>query len=231
MSAAVVVFMKAPDPGRCKTRLCPPLSAVQAAGLYRAFCADVMEVARTVGPPVWIAYDGSEGFPTPAWAAEDAPFFRQAGCGLGDRLVHAFDRIFAMGFSRAVVVGSDSPAMPRERLAEAFELLRTREAVFGPAEDGGYYLVGLAGPLPALFRGIPWSTDAVMAATEAAAAREGLTTALLPRHRDVDTPEDLLDLAERLGRGPKELAPATRSALAGLDGRWTQREARLDEAR
>jgi rSAM/selenodomain-associated transferase 1 len=163
--------------------------------------------------------------------AADAPFFRQTGPDLGARLIHAFDEVFAMGFSRAVAIGSDSPALPRERLAEAFEFLETREAVFGPAVDGGYYLVGLAGPRPALFRGIPWSTYAVMAATEQAAAREGLASALLPRHRDVDTPEDLLDLAEHLGRGPQELAPATRSALADLDGVWKQREARLREAR
>ncbi len=222
MSAAVVVFMTAPEPGRCKTRLCPPLSPVQAAALYRAFCADVMDVARSEDLPVWIAYDGTEAFPTPAWAAADAPFFRQAGPDLGARLIHAFDEVFAMGFSRAVPIGSDSPALPRERLAEAFEFLETKEAVFGPAVDGGYYLVGLSGPRPALFRGIPWSTDAVMAATEAAVAREAVAAALLRRHRDVDTPEDLRDLAEHLARGPHVLAPATRSALADLDEAWKQ---------
>jgi len=119
--------------------------------------------------------------------------------------------------SRAVVIGSDSPAMPRERLGDAFEILRTWEAVFGPAEDGGYYLVGLAGSRPGLFHGIPWSTDAVMAATEAAAALEGVTAALLPRHRDVDSPAAMtahLDLCRRVMFGPSELSRREREAIA-----------------
>jgi rSAM/selenodomain-associated transferase 1 len=215
MKRALVVFMKAPEPGRCKTRLCPPLSAVQAAGLYRAFCRDVLETARGAGADLWIAYEPSPAFPTPGWAAGDR-FFVQRGETLGHRLIHAFDALFGQGYGRVAAIGTDAPALPPERLTEAFGALEMMESVFGPALDGGYYLVGLSARRPDLFRGIPWSTDRVMEATRAALARDGVTAAFLPREADVDTAEDLWRLARELDGSPATRARATRAALAAL---------------
>jgi rSAM/selenodomain-associated transferase 1 len=223
MRPAVIVFMKAPEAGRCKTRLCPPLSPAQAADLYRAFCADVMSVALAAGTEVVVVYEGSEAFPTPAWAAPALPFLRQAGADLGQRLVHAFDAVSRVGFAPIVAIGTDLPTLPPARIAEAVALLAKTDAVLGPAADGGYYLVGLAAPRPALFRGIPWSTNSVLSATLAAARADGVEVALLPEHRDVDTPDDLRHLAACLERGPRELAPATREALASLGLPWDER--------
>lgn len=216
MSSAVVVFVRAPEPGRCKTRLCPPLVPAQAAALYRAFCGDVLANAQRTRLPVWIAYDASDDFPAPDWVSPRLPFFHQEGADLGERLIHAFETLFLRGCRRVVAIGSDSPTLPRERLTAAFELLADYAAVFGPAEDGGYYLAGLSRPCPGLFWGIPWSTSRVLEATLAAAARDGIPAALLTQHGDVDTPDDLLRLADELARSPLDRAPATRAALAGI---------------
>lgn len=140
MGSAVVVFVRAPEPGRCKTRLCPPLAPGQAAALYRAFCCDVLANAQRTRLPVWIAYDASDDFPAPDWVSPRLPFFHQEGADLGERLIHAFETLSLRGCRRVVAIGSDSPTLPRERLTAAFELLADYAAVFGPAEDGGYYL-------------------------------------------------------------------------------------------
>ncbi|MBI4397218.1 MAG: TIGR04282 family arsenosugar biosynthesis glycosyltransferase [Elusimicrobia bacterium] len=209
---ALVIFMKAPVPGGCKTRLCPPLSPEEAAALYRAFCQDVLAGARRSGAEVWIAYQSAPDFPTPAWAAPNVPFFLQQGDSLGDRLIHSFGFLFDKGYRRVVTIGTDAPSLPSMRLVEAFAALRKKETVIGPSEDGGYYLVGLRRPAPGLFQDIPWSTPGVMPATLRALARLGMEAAFLPAHRDVDTENDLESLRAELRLFP-ELCPATRTRL------------------
>jgi uncharacterized protein len=197
---AVVLFVKAPVPGRCKTRLVPPLSPEDAAALYRAFSRDTFASLRALHRPLWIAYEPHATHPTPAWLARGIPFFKQRGANLGDKLVHAFRTLFARGFRRVTVLGTDSPTLPARRVAGAFGRLRRHEAVIGPARDGGYYLIALSRPRPALFRGIPWSTDRVTAETRKILARDKISAAFLPAHYDVDSPADLQRLARDLRR-------------------------------
>jgi uncharacterized protein len=215
MKDALAVFIKAPVPGLCKTRLSPPLSAEQAAALYRAFCADVLAAAAKTRAEAWIAYQPHETFPTPAWAGPQ-PYFLQRGVLLGEKLSGAFETLSAKGYHRVVVIGSDAPSLPAARLQEAFRALEARDAVFGPADDGGYYLVGLRRPRPALFEGISWSTDRVMTETRRALEREGLSAAFLPAHYDADTVADL----RRLRREPglEHACPETAERLRELAG-------------
>jgi rSAM/selenodomain-associated transferase 1 len=116
----------------------------------------------------------------------------QRGDDLGARIQAAAEDA---GAGATVVIGSDAPTMPASRLLDAFAALEGSDAVFGPAEDGGYYLVGLRGPQPALFAKIPWSTPEVMAETRRAAKEAGIAIAELAPWYDVDRPEDLVRAA------------------------------------
>jgi rSAM/selenodomain-associated transferase 1 len=116
----------------------------------------------------------------------------QKGDDLGTRMHASFVSLFTDGFKRVVVIGTDVPSLPLTHYREAFDLLATHDLVLGPAQDGGYYLIGLTRPVGELFDDIPWSTNHVLATTRERAAGRGLTTALLPAWRDVDTLEDLL---------------------------------------
>ena len=211
------VFMKAPVPGKCKTRLCPPLTDSEAASLYEAFCQDVLAIARKTAKEVRIIYDPSPDFPTPHWTTMNHRFFLQNGNDLGERLQNAFNSFFSAGYSRVIMIGSDAPTLSPDILTEAFELLNQNEAVIGPATDGGYYLVGLSKLNHKLFEDIPWSTDQVMAVTQQRLDQSKIKAGYLPIQSDVDTKDDLARLIDELKRGPTTLAPATRLAVSKLN--------------
>jgi rSAM/selenodomain-associated transferase 1 len=177
-----------------KTRLAAEIGARPAAALYRRMACNI--VARCVRPAsyrtvVWYA-------PTHGGAAVRqwlgglgvADFLPQAVGDLGLRLSAAFLRHFRDGARRVAIVGSDCPAVDAGLVEEAFAALMEHDLVLGPAHDGGYYLIGLDAPHVALFRDIPWSTEAVLDRTIANARRLGLDYLLLPRHRDVDAAAD-----------------------------------------
>lgn len=218
---ALAVFMKAPVAGRCKTRLTPPLTPPQAATLYRAFCADVLAGVAPVKTDVWIAYETHEAYPTPGWVSGEIPFFPQRGASLGERLVHAFETLFAKGYDHVVALGTDAPSLPPARVKTAFELLRDSDAVFGPAEDGGYYLVGLRRLHRILFERVPWSTDKVLSETRRILQREKISAAFLPEHYDVDSVRELKRLATE--NDLAALCPRTAAVLAEIQPVLTER--------
>ncbi len=117
-----------------------------------------------------------------------------------------------------VIIGSDSPDLPTDYVWEAFARLDGgADVVLGPAEDGGYYLIGLCAPQPRLLREVPMSTPTVLADTLALARELGLRVELLPPWYDVDTSAELRWLAEGLRDAPPEVAPCTRAFLASLN--------------
>jgi len=190
---SLAVFARAPVVGRVKTRLAREIGAREAAALYQRLGRRV--VAASVGP----------GYRTIVWFTPStartavrvwleglgvSDFRAQTDGGLGTRLVHAFGRLFGEGDGAVVVIGTDCPGVDRRRVAAAFAALRSYDVVLGPARDGGYYLVGLRAPEPALFRAIPWSTHDVTRATRARAGALGLSCRLLAPLRDVDTAGD-----------------------------------------
>lgn len=213
---AVLVFVKAPVPGRVKTRLSPPFSPEQAAALYRAFAADSLAAAgAAMGARAVVAYERHEDWPEPSWLGEPVPeWFPQEGADLGRRLAAATGKAFVDGAERVVVVGSDAPHLPPAFIEEAFARLAAAPVVLGPARDGGYYLVGLREPAPSLFDDIPWSTEKVLEATLARAAELHWPVHLLDPLEDVD---DAGSLARMLAavKGTA-LAPRTQAALAQL---------------
>jgi len=194
-SDALSIMLKAPRPGTVKTRLCPPLTHVQAAGLYECFIKDVFSGAKALD-----SVDLFAAF-TPPDSEEEVRavippvtgLFAQEGESLGARISGVFARLFSEGYKRVVVIGSDSPDLPFEYMEDSFRLLCYREntVVLGPALDGGYYLIGLNTQANELFENIRWSTESVLEDTLKKARMAYLNIELLPKWHDVDCAKDL----------------------------------------
>jgi rSAM/selenodomain-associated transferase 1 len=210
----VVVMAKHPVPGRVKTRLAATLGAEAAAALARAFVLDL--AARLAALPyrvTWAYWPAEADFAALVPGARCRP---QRGTDLGTRMADAVAYAFAEGTAPVLVLGTDAPHLSAELLAEAAAALVEDDVVLGPADDGGYYLIGLRAPAPVLFTGVEWGTARVLAETLARAREAGLRVHLLPPDFDVDLPADLIRLRERLDRGDVEL-PHTASLLSTLD--------------
>jgi len=210
----LLVFAKAPRPGAAKTRLIPAIGEEAAAELYRRLAEEVVRQTeprpgdyRRLGffAPADARSEMEAWFPREEWLAQE-------GGDLGARMTAAFDLAFRRGARRVAIVGTDAPAVTRGTVLEALAGLQDHDLVLGPAADGGYYLMALRRPCPELFRGVAWSTPAVLASTVERAEALGLAVRLLAPLRDIDTLDDiraewgslrlLLDpsLRERLGR-------------------------------
>jgi rSAM/selenodomain-associated transferase 1 len=222
---AIAVMAKAPRPGKCKTRLMPRLSAEQAAGLSAAFLRDITGniVAAACAERIdgFIAYapagseilfDGHFAAGTRLILADGAPPTPDNVIGFGRCLLHAISTLLTAGYGAAVVLNSDSPTLPTGYLTRTAALLASPgdRAVLGPAEDGGYYLLGLKKSHAHMFADIAWSSEHVAAQTRARARDIGLELVELPPWYDVDDTTALDRLIAELGQGEAGInAPAT----------------------
>jgi len=201
----LIVFAKAPEPGKVKTRLIPALGAAGAADLHRHL------VRHAIG----VAAEAALG-PVELWCAPDAqhPFFaechRDFGVGLrsqgkgdlGERMLRAFQETLAHS-PRAILVGSDIPALQAGHLRHADKALREGyDCVLGPAQDGGYVLIGLVRPDPGLFHRMRWGGPDVLAETRRRIARLQRRCRELPLLWDVDRPQDLKRIPKNVWPGP-----------------------------
>lgn len=206
---AVALFAKAPIPGSVKTRLSPPLSEDEAAEVAAACLYDTMaRVSRHWGVALTLFLEGDPGETLAEFAAHlKVSIVPQSEGTLGARLRAALGSLLDAGHPSAIAIGSDSPTLPVARIAAAAAALRVHDAVLGPAEDGGYYLIGVSRPAWEILEEIPWSTAEVARATRERAAAAKISLAELEAWYDVDD-------AETLRRALAESDP--RSAL----GRW-----------
>lgn len=216
--AVLVVFAKAPRPGLVKTRMSPPLSSQDAAELYGHLLDDVLaasrDFGRALGVELVVAVHPPEGLSEIAQRAPQA--FRvvaQRGRDLGARMTWAVAEQAAAGASLILLRGSDSPALSGDTVASALEQLDESDLVVSPDLDGGYNLVGLRAPIAGLFDH-PMSTTSALQDTLANADVLGLRTRILESGFDLDTVEDLPQLARVRRRGAAPLCPRT---LAYLD--------------
>jgi len=217
---ALLVVAKRPEPGRTKTRLSPPLSPEQAAGLYEGLLRDTLDLMRRVpGVQPAIAYLPAGAEPYFAALAPDFELILQEGAGLGERLDNATRYFLARGYARVAIMNSDGPTLPVACLADAFRVLDAgAEVALGPSDDGGYYLIGMTRPVPRMLREVEMSTPRVLRDTLALAGAEGLRVALLPAWYDVDDLPSLLRLRRELTEHPG-IAPHTRAFLS-KGGPW-----------
>lgn len=232
---AMGVMAKAPQPGRAKTRLCPPLQPEQAAELSAAFLRDITEnivlAGRSAPIDGCVAYAPAGGEScfagvlaegTELVLADGSPPMPDDVRGFGRSLLHAAQALFAMGYGAVCLVNSDSPTLPTSLLIQAARMLLApgERAVLGPAEDGGYYLLGMKQAHTRLFADIAWSTSGVAAATHARAMALGLDVMTLPTWYDVDDAAALERLAAEAGGGSTAMRPyAARATLAWLQQR------------
>jgi len=222
---ALAVMTKAPQAGRVKTRLVPPLTPEQAAELNKCFLVDTAAAISNAagadtacGIAVYTPV-GAESAYTDILPA-DFSLLPQRGDKFGERLYLALEDLFKCGFDSLCLIDSDSPTVPAENFAQAVELLSASEdrVVLGPSDDGGYYLVGMKKPHRHLFEKIDWSTERVLNQTVQRAAEIDLEVKLLPTGFDVDDDAGLRRLRnELLGeQADDSVAPNTRRFLADL---------------
>jgi uncharacterized protein len=200
----LLVIAKEPRPGRVKTRLTPPFTPRQAAELAEAALADTLHsvAAAPAGRRV-LVLDGKPG----PWLPPGFDVVPQCPGGLDERLAAAF----AGCDGPALLIGMDTPQVTPELLDVGFD---DCDAWFGPAEDGGFWALGLAEPDPRLLRGVPMSTPVTGAVQRDRLVSAGLRVRDLPRLRDVDTAADAHAVAARAphGRFAAKLAGLTQAA-------------------
>jgi len=191
------IFAKAPVLGTVKTRMSPPLSPAQCLRLHRALVNHTLARMRPLiasGVEVSLCLTGRLQQALEQAGQMEARDFAvdvQRGAHLGERLSHALTTRFSQGCSRVIFVGTDCPGLGSNTVREAVRALNRQEVVIGPAQDGGYYLIGFAACLPEILQGIPWGTPAVYEATLDRLRRRGARWESLERLADLDTFGDL----------------------------------------
>ncbi len=189
----LMIFVKYPEPGKVKTRLAGTLGKEAAARLYRRMAGDIIHRLKGCGQyETVIFFDPPErASDVRDWLGDDQCYIQQSGGDLGERLSNAFRTVFNSGAGRAVVVGTDCPDVTQDIVTRALQHLREKDVVIGPAEDGGYYLLGFSNHAPGTFDSIDWSTGRVFQQTIEKIKQQGLSFVTLEPLKDLDRPEDL----------------------------------------
>jgi rSAM/selenodomain-associated transferase 1 len=214
----LVIIAKEPQIGTTKTRLSPPLDLAEAAELFEALLADTIALASSVKevdlavavtPPESIGYFERK---TPL-----GTILIPVTCdNIGDCLLQVFDELFQRGYPKVLAFNSDGPSLPKEYIHLAVRLLDDHDLVFGPSEDGGYYLVGSKELFSEIFTGIKWSTPEVLERSIAKAEVMNLQIALLPEWYDVDTERDIKRLLKEIHDFPSNQLENTKRFFEGL---------------
>ena len=203
---------KAPRVGRVKTRLasvCPSAWLVQ---LYRALIEDTIALASTVGVNIAVVCPADDVEDLTAWLPADVRVTPQRGVGLAEGLASAFELLCGAG-RRVIAFNGDGPHLQPAVLEAAFAALTSHDLVFGPCDDGGYYLVGATRPHAGLFDPHAMGTGSALDVLIARTRQLGLSSTMSAEHYDVDVPADLARLAAELLARP-ERAPRTAALLA-----------------
>lgn len=187
------IFAKEPQPGKVKTRLCPPLSFAEAAQLHHLALLQTVTTLAPLQPLLFYSGDVAyfqKNFP-------GIPLLSQGEGDLGARMAQALRALHAIAGDCALLVGSDAPDLPLQLMIDAYAALASAAVVTIPARDGGYVLIGEHGHHPSLFQGVPWSTPAVLEQTRAICAAQHLPYAEIGEWEDVDDAADLFRLIQR----------------------------------
>ncbi|UOG76881.1 TIGR04282 family arsenosugar biosynthesis glycosyltransferase [Hymenobacter tibetensis] len=186
----LLIFARHPELGRVKTRLAAGIGAEAALAVYAELLRHTFEVTAHIPAhkTLWLA---ETPITSAAHTWPDYEQLVQFPGNLGQKMQAAFARAFAAGATAVLIIGTDCPGLTEEVLQQAYTALATHDVVIGPAEDGGYYLLGMRELYEDLFADKSWSTESVLMHTLADADRLGLRVAQLPTLRDVDDIDDL----------------------------------------
>lgn len=211
----VIVFCRAPIPGKVKTRLAQSIGDFAASEIYKATAEYVVWNVRSAGLPVAIfVAENLHADRMQSWLGGEQ--HSQHGENLGDRMEHAVREMSRHGYQRFIIVGTDVPFLDATHIRGAASALDQHDVVFGPAHDGGYYLIGMNGVKTELFREIPWSTPDVLPRSQAICELHHWKAFLLPTVRDLDTIDDLRTVMEESPRGHEEIIRRFRMILRFL---------------
>ena len=189
MEKALLVFAKKPCLGKVKTRLAQDIGDEKALSIYKQLLFHTFDVASQTEALVIACFTEKDD-----WTLDSIPyntFYQQTEGDLGLKMYHALEFAFKRGAKKAIVIGTDCPDITKELIEEAYRKLNTSDVVFGPAEDGGYYLIGMKSLEASLFQDIEWSTEKVLNQSLEKLERCSKTHCLLPSLNDLDTLEDL----------------------------------------
>jgi rSAM/selenodomain-associated transferase 1 len=191
----LIIFTRYPEPGKTKTRLIPALGAEGAAEFHRQMTEKTVKMVREFAAsyPVSteIRYTGGNLALMQAWLGVDLRYNLQGSGDLGDRLRESFREAFKIEKTAVMAIGTDCLDLSLEILSEAFDRLKQQDIILGPADDGGYYLIGLSRFVPELFTGIRWGSSEVFQQTLTVCQQLDLLVGFLPQLADIDRPEDL----------------------------------------
>lgn len=189
---ALIVFTRNPELGKCKTRLAATIGDQSALDVYRFLLDHTVKITSPLTADVYVYY--SEKIKEiDIW---DTTVFRkkqQQGHDLGAKMQNAFTEVLHMGYQKAIIIGSDMYDITTQDLEDAFSTLEDNNFVIGPAQDGGYYLLGMKHLKPPLFKNKKWGTNTVLSDTLKDLELENL--AILAEKNDVDYYEDIKDIA------------------------------------
>ncbi|CAH0999259.1 hypothetical protein LEM8419_00556 [Neolewinella maritima] len=189
---ALIIMVKNPIAGKTKTRLAQDVGDEMALRMYGILLEYTRDQALGLTDVTRYLHYSDHVRSDDGWPGDRFIKLVQVGPGLGERMAAAFDHAFARHHDRVIIIGSDCPGVTTELLDEAFAALTTHEVVIGPANDGGYYLLGMRHPHPTLFTDMSWSTSDVLEETLARTQVQGLSTHRLPVLSDIDHLEDWL---------------------------------------
>jgi uncharacterized protein len=192
----LIIFTRYPELGKAKTRMIPVLGEKGAQELHRQLAENTLRKLAGLSNflSLIVYYQGGSEEKMVTWLGSHLSYRSQKGKDLGEKMQNAFTDGFAQGITAIAIIGTDCPEIGEKLILEAFEGLKTHDLVLGPAEDGGYYLIGLKQVFPELFQDIPWGTGDVFAETQKIAAKLALKIAYLRKLADIDRPEDLIRL-------------------------------------
>jgi rSAM/selenodomain-associated transferase 1 len=209
---ALIIMAKEPAVGSTKTRLTPPLSPAQAAALYEALLKDTIALSASMrGIDLTIAVTPSDATGYFERISPPKAHLLPVDCEhIGDCLSQVIARLLGKGYPKVCALNSDGPSLPAKHIHRAFDLLDDHDVVFGPNEDGGYYLLGLKQLHTEIFTGIPWSTSQVLPQTLDKVKAMGLRAALLTPWYDVDSIADVARLQREVESLPLDRLVHTR---------------------
>lgn len=199
---ALLIFTRNPELGKCKTRLAATVGNHVALEIYKFLLQHTVKITAPLAVDKFVYYTvklRAGDLWDPAVYGKKL----QQGDDLGLRMEHAFNTTFQLGYERVIIIGSDMYDMNTKDIENAFEQLKSNDFVVGPAEDGGYYLLGMKKINSEIFQNKKWGSDTVLSATLLDLKEEKVT--LLEEKNDVDYYEDIKEIDAFQGFFPEEL--------------------------
>lgn len=190
MKNALIIFVRHPELGKVKTRLAASIGDEGALHVYKLLLAHTLDVSSATDADKFIFY--TEGVVANDMWLKDRYFkCSQAGGDLGNRMLNAFQTVLSKGYEKAIIIGSDCFELNTSIVEEGFKELENHDVVIGPANDGGYYLLGMKAIHKQLFENKKWSTETVYRDTEQTIKELHLSPHILPTLNDVDEEKDV----------------------------------------